>query len=107
MPKIIAGHATALPIGGLVGAAAAGAWLGFSSCGGYVWQTYVGYSVLVVAVLVALLRHGSIAKRAGLATLVVVAFFAARGAGFASYVAADNPGEYLRQLGSTFSLGLC
>jgi len=107
MPKIIAGHASALPIVALVGAAAIGAWLGFSSCGGYVWHTYVGYSVLALAVLVALLGPGSVARRAGLAALALVAFFAARGAGFASYVGADNPSEYLRQVGSTFTLGLC
>ena len=107
MPKIIAGHAVALPVVALVGAVAVGAWLGFSSCGGYVWHTYLGYSVLVLALLAVLLGSGSIAKRAGLAILVVGAFLAARGAGFATYVGAGSPGEYLRQLGSTFSSGLC
>ena len=107
MPKIIAGQAIALPIAALACAAVVGAWLGFSSCGGYVWHSYLGYVVLTLAALSVLLSSGSLIKRAGLAILVVVAFFVARGAGFAAYLGAGNPGEYLRQFGSTFSSGLC
>ena len=107
MPKIIAGQTIALPIAALACATAAGAWLGFSSCGGYVWHSYLGYAVLTLAALAVLLSFGSLTKRVGLAILVVVVFFVARGAGFAAYLGEDSPGEYLRQLGSTFSSGLC
>ena len=107
MSKIIAGRATAFPITALAFAIATGAWLGFSSCGGYVWHSYLGYAVLTLAALAVLLGSGSLTKRAGLAVLVVVAFFVGRAAGFAAYLGVDSPGEYLRQLGSTFSSGLC
>jgi hypothetical protein len=107
MPKIIVGHRTALPTAATICATAVGALLGFSSCGGYVWHDYLGYGVLLLAVLAVLLRSESLTIRAGLAMLVVAAFFVARAAGFATYVGADSPSEYLRQLGSTFSLGLC
>jgi len=107
MPNRISGHAIALPIAALTGAVAVGAWLGFGSCGGYAWHTYVGYSVLVLSVLAVLLSPGGIARRTALLSIVAAAFFAARGAGFASYVGADSPGEYLRQLGSTFIRGVC
>ena len=108
MPKTIAVHAVTPPIVALVCAAAAGAWLGFGSCGGYVWYDYVGYGVLVLAVsAVTTLSPGSIAWRAGLAVLVIAAFLVARGAGFAAYVGAGSSGEYLQQIGSSFSSGLC
>lgn len=107
MPKIIADHSIALPVVALVGAAAIGVWLGFNSCGGRAWHIYVGYSALLLVVLVALLGPGSMAKRACLATLALVAFIAARSAGFASYIGAENPAEYIWKISSTFSLGLC
>jgi len=107
MPKIVAGQATALPIAALAFAGAVGAWLGFSSCGGYVWHSYLGYAVLTLVVLGVFLGSANPTKRAGLAVLVVVAFFVGQGAGFAAYLGAGSPGEYLRQLGSSFSSGLC
>jgi hypothetical protein len=107
MPKIIAGPTIALPIASLTLAAAAGAWLGFSSCGGYIWYAYLGYAVLALAALTVFLGSASLTKRAGLAILVVAVFLIARGVGFAAYFGAVSPTEYLRQLGSTFSSGLC
>jgi hypothetical protein len=107
MPKIIASQTIVLPIAALACAATVGAWLGFSSCGGYVWHSYLGYTVLTLAAMTVLFSPGSFTKRAGLAILVVVSFLIARGAGFAAYLGAGSPGEYLRQLGSTFSSGLC
>ena len=98
----------ALPIAALTLAAAAGAWLGFGSCGGYIWHSYLGYAVLALTVLAALfLGSASLTKRAGLAILVVAVFLMALGAGFAAYLGAVSPSEYLRQLGSTFTSGLC
>jgi len=107
MPKIIARQTIALPIAALACAAAVGAWLGFSSCGGYVWHSYLGYALLTLAALAVFFSSGSLTKRAALAILVVVAFLVARGAGFTAYLGAGSPGEYLRQFGSTFSSGLC
>lgn len=107
MQRILAGHAIVLLVSALVGVAAMGGWLGFSSCGGHVWQAYFGYAILVLAALAVLLSSGSFLKRAGLATLVMATFLVARAVGFAAYIDASSPDEYLRQLGSTFTLGLC
>ena len=107
MPKLLAGQPNALPLLALLGAATVGAWLGFSSCGGYVWQDYFGYGVLALAVLSVAVRPSSLVTRVGLAALVIAAFVVARGIGFAAYVGASGPGDYLRQVGSTFSSGLC
>jgi hypothetical protein len=107
MSKIIASQAIALPITALTCAAAVGAWLGFNSCGSYVWHSYFGYTVLILAALAVLLSSSNLTKRAGLAVLVVAIFLLARSFGFAAYLGASSPGEYLRQFGSTFSSGLC
>ncbi|MBU8978263.1 MULTISPECIES: hypothetical protein [unclassified Lysobacter] len=91
-----------------VGAACAGAWLGFGSCGGYVWHAYVGYGVLTLAVLSLITPgRGSATKRAALAGLVAASFFVAKAAGFAAYLGPNTSGEYLRQIAATFSSGLC
>jgi len=104
---MITGQAIALPIAAIISVIAAGAWLGFSSCGGYVWHSYLGYAVLSLAVMGVLLGSASLRSRVGLTVVVVAAFLVARGAGFAAYLGAGSPGEYLRQFGSTFSAGLC
>ena len=107
MPKIIARQTIALPIAALSCATAAGAWIGFTSCGGYTWYSYPGYGALTLAILAALLTSDGFSRRACLATLVFVAFLLGWGAGSAYYVGAGSPGEYLRQFATIFGSGPC
>lgn len=108
MPKTIVDRSTAFSTLAIFGAIAVGVWLGFSSCGGYIWHAYLAYATLALSVLaIVVLTHAGVAQRAGLALLVIGLFFVARAAGFAGYLGAGSPGEFLRQMGAAFSSGLC
>lgn len=97
----------AVPALALAGATTAGAYMGFGSCGGYAWHDHAVYGVLGISMLAVAAGPGRVARRLGLAVAVVAAFLMAKSAGFAFYVGADSPAEYLRQMGGTFSSGFC
>ena len=108
MPRIIAGRSIALASPALFGSIAFGLWRGFSSCGGYIWHVYLAYAGLALCVLAVLtLFRGSVAQRVCVTVLVIAFFYLAQAAGFAAYLGASSPGEFLRQMGATFRSGLC
>ena len=107
MPKSFPAETFAVPVLACVAVAGAGLWLGFTSCGGYVWNTYAGNALGALGMLVAAAPRRPALARLGWAVAVLTGFFIARGVGFALYSGASTPGEYLRHVGSTFSSGLC
>ena len=109
MPDSVAVRRTLLPALAAATAATVGLWLGFAACGGYAWNTPVGYGLVAVSAVLAATNptHGTNARRALLAIIVVGVFLLARGIGVALYAGTSSPGEYLRQLGATFASGPC